>query len=223
MIRLFPAASMALLVLESAVVLGQEVSIPQSVLDAQLADLVELYEGTYRSNPEDGVREASPILLRVLRVAPPPGRRYALYAEMRHDGEQGDIYRQRLLVFDESPDRAGNSMSALSFSDPQAAAALIADPGLVAEGKVTTRPALGPGCDMRFAPAGGEGFLGRIEPGECVVTGKRGDRRRIEGETLLRPDAIEQLERGYDADMKLLFGNPDGTRYVWPRVPEGGS
>lgn len=185
-------------------------------LDAELAELVKLYTGTYLSAPGEGARDARPILMRVVPVTPPAGRRHALYSEMRHDGPQGDLYRQRLLVFDETPGRSANVMTALSFTDGAAAAGLIGDPGLVAAGTVATGPALAPGCDMRFRREG-DGFLGRIEPSTCVITGKSGELRRIEGETLLRAQAIEQLERGYDADMKLLFGNPDGVRYVWPR------
>ena len=186
-------------------------------LDAELAALVDLYQGVYLSEPAEGVRGDRPILMRVMAVDPPPGRRYALYMELRHDGEQGEVYRQRLLVFDESPGRTGNSMTALGLANPQAAQALAHNPRLVAEGRLDTVAVLGEGCEMRFTRAG-DGFLGRIDPADCVITGKSGQQRRIEGETLLGARAIEQLERGYDLEMQLLFGNADGKRYVWPRV-----
>jgi hypothetical protein len=185
--------------------------------DQELTELVALYIGTYLSQPDEGARDARPILMRVVAVDPPAGHGWALYSEMRHDGIDGDIYRQNLLVFNETPGRTGNTMTSLSFSDRQAAAALIDDPGLLAAGKLATVPALGPGCTMSFKREG-NGFFGRIDPKTCVITGKRGDTRHIEAQTLLRRDAIEQLERGYDADGQLLFGNKDGVRYVWPRI-----
>jgi hypothetical protein len=187
-----------------------------SPADQELAELIALYIGTYLSPPDEGVRDARPILLRVVEVSPPPGYRRALYSEMRHDGANGDIYRQNLLVFDENPGRTGNTMTSLSFTDRQAAAALIQDPGLLATGRLSTTEALGPGCTMSFRREG-EGYFGRIAPESCVITGKRGDVRHIEAQTLLRRDAIEQLERGFGADGQLLFGNRDGVRYVWPK------
>lgn len=185
--------------------------------DQELTELIALYVGTYLSPADEGARESRPIHLRVLAVKPPPGRARALYSEMRHDGPDGELYRQSLLVFDETPGRAGNTMTSLSFSDRQAATALVDDPGLVAAGRLETRVALGTGCTMHFRREG-EGFLGRIDPATCVITGKRGDTRHIEAQTFLRRDAIEQLERGYGADGQLLFGNPEGIRYVWPRI-----
>ena len=188
-----------------------------STADQELAELIALYIGTYLSPPDEGVRDSRPILLRVVAVDPPPGHSRALYSEMRHDGADGDIYRQSLLVFDESPGRSGNTMTSLAFTDRTAAAKLIEDPGLLAAGRLSTVEALGPGCTMTFRREG-EGFFGRIAPESCVITGKRGDARHIEAQTLLRQDAIEQLERGFGADGQLLFGNRDDARYVWPRI-----
>lgn len=188
-----------------------------STADQELSELVALYIGTYLSPPDEGARDSRPILLRVVAVDPPPGHSRALYSEMRHDGADGEIYRQSLLVFDENPGRTGNTMSSLAFTDRQAAAALIHDPSLLAAGRLSTAAALSPGCTMSFRREG-EGFFGRMAPESCVITGKRGDTRYIEVQTLLRRDAIEQLERGFSADGQLLFGNKGGVRYVWPRI-----
>lgn len=189
--------------------------------DQELNELIALYVGSYLSKPNEGARDGRPIFLHVVAVDPPPGHSHALYAEMRHDSADGELYRQNLLLFDEDPARSVNSAASLAFSDREAAAALVLQPDLVATGRLHTVPALGPGCDMQFKREG-SGYLGRIDPATCVITGKRGDIRRIEAQTLLRRDAIEQLERGYSADGKLMFGNPDGVRYVWPRIGAGG-
>lgn len=185
--------------------------------DQELEELLALYVGSYLSKPNEGARDGRPIFLRVVAVDPPAGHHHALYAEMRHDSADGELYRQTLVLFNEDPARSGNSATSLKFTDREAAAAFVHQPDLVATGRLQTVPALGPGCDMRFKREGNT-FFGRIDPATCVITGKRGDQRHIETQTLLRRDAVEQLERGYDADGKLLFGNPDGVRYVWPRV-----
>lgn len=186
-----------------------------SRLDRELEALVTLYEGAYKSKPEEGAREGTATLFRVVRVTPPEGRRFALYAEMRKDNENGEVTRQRLYVFDESPDRVTNRMTALSFADPKAAEELIAHPERAAG--LATTDALGAGCATVWT-ADGMGFAGKIDPNLCIITGKRGDTRKIEAITLLRHADIELLERGYDLDGKLLFGNPDGKLYVWPRL-----
>jgi hypothetical protein len=185
--------------------------------DQELNELIGLYVGTYLSAADEGARDSRPILLRVVGIDPPAGYSRALYSEMRHDSASGDIYRQSLLVFDENPERKGNTMTSLAFTDRQAAADLIRDPGLLAAGHLSTTAALAPGCTTHFIREG-DGFFGRIDPDTCVITGKRGDIRHIESQTLLRRDAIEQLERGYDDKGQLLFGNKDGVRYVWPRI-----
>ena len=188
-----------------------------SPADQELAELIALYIGTYLSRPDQGARDARPILMRVTAIEPPPGHRQALYMEMRHDGADGDIYRQSLLLFDETPGRTGNTVTSLAFADREAATGLLSNPGLLAAGRLSTVAALAPGCTMHFKREG-EGFFGRIDPKTCVIAGKRGDIRHIEAEAFLQRDAIEQLERGYGPDGQLLFGNPDGVRYVWPRI-----
>lgn len=186
-------------------------------LDQELTALVALYAGSYMSGPEEGARQSRPILLRVVPVKPPPGHSRALYSEMRHDGAGGELYRQNLLVFDEAPDRTFNSMTALNFVDRDAATKLLDDPAALAADHLATTPGLGQGCAMRFTRQA-EGFLGRINPDTCVIKSRNGDMRHIESETFLRRDTIEQLERGYSPEGALLFGNPDGVRYIWPRL-----
>lgn len=185
--------------------------------DNDLQALIMLFTGSYMSEPTEGARESRPILLRVVTIEPPPGYRHAMYSEMRHDGPDGDIYRQNLLLFDESPGRDGNTMTALNFTDRDTAAGLLQDPALLATGQLATTENLGPGCSMHFR-RDGKRFLGRIEPAHCMITSRNGGTLHIEAETLLRADAIEQLERGFSPDGQLMFGNSDGRRYVWPRL-----
>lgn len=191
---------------------------PQAALDSELDALVRLYIGTYLSPPDEGARPDSATFYRIVPIDPPPGVRHALYAEMRRGDASGAVTRQRLFLFDETPGRAGNRLIAHSFTDPKAAEALIGDHTLVARGALAHGRSLEPaGCDMAFRREG-ERFIGRIEAADCAITGRRGDPLRLESETVLTPDAIEQIERGYGPDGALRFGNPEGRRYVWPRV-----
>jgi hypothetical protein len=191
----------------------------ESRLDKELNTLVALYAGAYLSPVTEGARPDAATFYRVVAIAPPAGARHALYAEMRRGDAQGPVIRQRLFLFDESPGRSVNRLIAHSFADPAAAEALVRDPALVAAGRLAHARSLEPaGCDMIFRPREG-GFVGRIEATDCAITGRRGDTLRLESETVLGVGAIEQIERGFGPDGGLRFGNPEGRRYVWPRVP----
>lgn len=186
-------------------------------MDLELERIAVLWVGDYFSGAEGGAREGRPLYLRVRRIEAPAGRRVALYAEMRHDRADGELYRQRLYLFDETPGRAANLMQALAFEDGSAATRLVDEPALVANGSLATRPSIGTGCDTHWS-ADGAAFVGRVDPATCVITGKRGDQRRIESITRIEADAIGQLERGYDLEGHQLFGNPTDALYTWPRV-----
>lgn len=198
-----------------ALALASCASAPVQPADARLDRLAALLVGDYFSAAEGGVREGRAIYMRIRRVEPPAGKRVALYAEMRHDGIDGEIYRQRLYVFDETPDRSAETMTALAFEDGSAATRLIDNPALAPT--LATKEPLAAGCVTTWREDGAA-FVGRVDPAACQITGRRGDQRRIESVTRIDADSIDQLERGYDLDGKLLFGNPTGDLYVWPRV-----
>lgn len=186
-------------------------------LDSQLQAITQLLEGDYFSDAEGGAREGRPIYMRIRNISPPSGRRHALYAEMRHDGPDGAFYRQLIYLFDERPDRSENRMLAYGVSAPELAAELVKDREGYARGDVETTSPLSDDCYMVWEPSEG-GFTSWIDPDRCVITGKRGDQRRIEARTEITTHSIGQLERGYSLERELLFGNPDGELYIWPRV-----
>jgi len=188
--------------------------------DAELRRLADLLVGDYFSAAAGGVREGRPIYMRIRRIEPPPGQALALYAEMRHDDVRGELYRQRLYLFDEAPGRERNIMRALSFEDGAAASRLVEDPAALRRDGLRTTDPLGAGCNTTWR-ADGTAFVGRVEPAACEITGRRGDRRRIESITRIAAGSIGQLERGFDLEGRLLFGNPTDELYVWPRVAAG--
>ena len=181
-------------------------------LEARTASMV----GDYLSQPTDGARAGRPIHLRIRRVESSEPNTIALYSEMRHDGPDGEMYRQRLYQFDAKAS-SPFVMRALSFVDPKAATRLVDDPTLLRMHALATQESMDPGCETRWTRTA-QGFLGVIDPATCIITGKRGDQRRIEGRTLFTEDGVGQLERGYDLAGTLLFGNPTGELYFWPRV-----
>lgn len=185
-------------------------------LDAELQRLTTLLAGDFLSAPDGGAREGRPLHLRIRPVDPPAGRRFALYAEMRHDDADGELYRQRLYLFDESPDRGANLMQSLAFEDGATATRLVDEPTLVAQGLLALKPPMAAGCDTVWS-ADRDAFVGRVDPATCVITGKRGDQRRIESVTRIEAGSIGQLERGYDLDGRQLFGNPTDALHSWPR------
>lgn len=191
-----------------------------SALDVELQDITRLLSGDFFSDAEGGVREGRPIYLRVRNITPPLGQRHAMYAEMRHDGPAGPHYRQLIYLFDESATRTENRMQAYRVTDADAGASLIEDRSVFARGGVETSEPLSEDCYTSWSRSE-IGYASWIDPARCVIIGKRGDQRRIESRTEISKDAIGQLERGYTLDNELLFGNPDGEQYIWPRVNPG--
>jgi CpeT/CpcT family (DUF1001) len=181
-----------------------------------LGELSGLLVGDYFSAADGGVREGRPIYMRIRSIDSPLKGSVALFAEMRHDGREGELYRQRVYLFDRGQ-AVPITMRALVFDDPVAASGLVDDPTLWVRKGLSTRPALPDGCDTRWIRQH-SGFLGSVDPATCVITGKRGDQRRIESKTLITPESIGQLERGFDMDGKLLFGQSKDEFYVWPRM-----
>ena len=191
-----------------------------SPLDVELQEIARLMSGDYFSDAEGGAREGRPIYMRVRNIVPPFGKRHAMYAEMRHDGPDGDFYRQLVYLFDEANARSENRMQAYRVADKKAAAKLIEDPSAFADGKVETTSPLSEDCYTVWSPTAA-GYTSWIDPDRCIITGRRGEQRRIESRTDITPDAIAQLERGYSLERELLFGNPTGEQYIWPRVSPG--
>jgi hypothetical protein len=138
---------------------------------------------------------------------------------MRHDGPAGPIYRQSVFLFEAGDDGVRLRMLARGLKDAATAHSLFADPSLVRSGVLELSDALGPGCAMEWR-LDRDGYLGHIAPEACVITGRRGDQRRIESFTRIGPHAIEHAEYGYDMEGKLLFGGPPGQRYIWARAPD---
>lgn len=199
---------------------GPTVNLKQSeptALDIELQALIRDLKGDYFSDADGGAREGRPIYQRIRSIVPPEGHRYAMYSEMRHDGPDGAFYRQLIYLFDEAADRSENRMQALRVTDPEAAARLIDRPEGLAAGTVETTAGISDDCYTVWTPMDG-GFSGWIDPQRCVITGRRGDQRRIESRTEITSDAIGQLERGYSLDGELLFGTPTDDPYIWPRV-----
>lgn len=193
-----------------------------TLLDRELCEITALFAGDYVSEVEDGAREGRSIYMRVRNISAPDGADHAMYSEMRHDGPDGEFYRQVIYLFDETADRSENRMTAMRVSDADTATRLLNEPDLFARGGVETEPALSEDCYAVWTKSD-MGFESWIDPDRCIITGRRGDQRRIEARTQITAQAIGQLERGYTLEGELLFGNPDGDLYVWPRVIQGAS
>ena len=66
--------------------------------DIELQEITRLLSGDYFSDADGGARQGRPIYMRVRNITPPIGRRHAMYTEMRHDGPDGDHYRQLIFL-----------------------------------------------------------------------------------------------------------------------------
>ena len=138
-----------------------------------------------------------------VRIHAPPLGEWVFYQQL-NQGEK--VYRQRILVL--SDQDGVISQRAYSLKQPEAFVDACAEHqvfrGLSWEALV---PVLQADCEMlwRENVAGYEGY---VDPSVCRITSKRtGKPRRIEARAVLKDNRLGLEERGFDDDMKQLFGS----------------
>jgi hypothetical protein len=208
---LFFASCLALLGLLSACA-GQQKTASFETLKTQL---IAAYVGEFRSGPAAAIASDPRAIIMQSREVLTAESEPALFVELRYDDAEKTLYRQRMYVFSAGEVAGEITMRALAFADPEQAALLMQQPRYLLSAALQVTEPLGPGCAMRWQKSA-EAWTGNISPERCLITGKRGNQLRIEAITILRADAIGQLERGFDMQGKRTFGS-DGAQLNWWR------
>lgn len=184
-----------------------------------LNDIANAMEGRYDTHPA-GIETSTSVDDRLVdtrrRVDAPSLGAVVFYLQLNTGGNL-DLYRQRILVFEEMETGVVQNAYTLReperFVDARAGASVLT--GITA---ADIEPMFETGCGQRWEPTK-DGFFGYTDPRTCrIISSRTGKPRRIEAETLLDGDRLELAERGYDDDMNTLFGSPAGERTVLYRV-----
>lgn len=184
---------------------------PATAAESTLDRLTRLMTGTFESTGSE-----PPFVQRRIRIDAPAIGDHVFYLQI-NQGEDRQLYRQRILVARETADggieqRAFTIVEASRFVDAERSAMA----GLTPE---DIEAFLGEGCKQSWL-AIESGFRGYVDPATCVITSRRtGKPRGIESEEILSEDGSMLAERGFDPDGNQLFGTPSGEHLALRRIP----
>lgn len=133
-------------------------------------------------------------------------------------GEEEKLYRQRLLTF-RNNDNGSVTQLTWNFAAPEKVVNQFNNTTLFAAlTEADVEQGLPDGCEQVWR-RDGDSWLGVVDPATCRLWSERREQwRRIGAEARLYPDALWQVERGFDDDMKQLFGTPAGEYHKLDRV-----
>jgi hypothetical protein len=188
-------------------------------LDAKVDFIIARFEGEY-TGTFPGLFAGEPatpsvkMWAVVKRVEVPQFSARAVYMEMRRDGPQGKIARQRIFAFNDDADRERNWALAYDFPDGAPYAGAHKTPKVLD----TLSPQ-----DMRLFPQGcelnafveGDAFTLTAHKELCRIVGREsGEPRYVTLQFVIRDDAFTMFEQGFNSDGKFLFGTAEPVRYT---------
>lgn len=158
-------------------------------------------------------------LVRRIVTAPALGD-HVVYAQVNRRADPTDVYRQTIMVFEESAD-GGIIARYLRFADKDAHRDILSDlarfSSLSAEDFAPSLPA---GCepDWRF---NGSVFIGLVARETCLITSRYdGTIRHLQSTEIVGINAIRNEESGYREDGSMIFGVPNDMLYSYNRVAQ---
>ena len=182
--------------------------------------LIDLMAGEFRSKPDDGSSDDQFELLvdrRTVIHAPQLGSHVVFW--QLNTGEDEQLYRQRLLVFEFVPDRDAIIQTTWSFREPGNFVDAFTDSQrLAAISLDDLERTLPVGCEQTWRPAE-QGWAALLKAKDCRIwSERRKSWRLIEAEVKVTAEAYWQAERGFDDAGKQVFGTPPGQLYRLERV-----
>ncbi len=194
---------------------------PTDEVEPDLAALVLMLDGEYRTAEPEKRGPEEPLLCdRRVRVKAPQIGEYVVYMQINR-GEEKRLYRQVLMVFDESPD-GGISQSSWRINDAARFADQFDNDGLFAAlTKDDVKPVMAEEGCVQLWRRMDDGWYGYTNPDTCRIWSERRQTfRRIESETTILPDGLLRAERGFDDDGNQAFGTKPGETFRLARVSE---
>jgi hypothetical protein len=132
------------------------------------------------------------------------------------DGENQQVYRQRLLSFEIEAETGRLLQHTYSFINPELYVG--AEAGSVIFAQLSTdslEPMLEQGCEQAWSQVDGH-WQAYVDPGQCRIwSERRQDWRHIESSSKLDALSLSVAERGFDDAGEQVFGTPPGE---WTRL-----
>lgn len=199
-------------------------------LDAQLAQFLEWFPGSYDSLPQTLEQEAAALPQDehnyrrhsiFTRTDLPEFGEITFYAEQRRwlddPPPEGEVYRQRIYVITPVEERQALRLRVHVPKDQANLLGAWQDPSLL-EGLTPDDTVVWPGCDL-FWKWEGEHFIGRIDPGACTFESPAyGQTIQLEEYLLLAKDEMHFADRGLTMEGEYLFGMKGDVPTIAERV-----
>ncbi|MFK7887569.1 MAG: chromophore lyase CpcT/CpeT [Gammaproteobacteria bacterium] len=153
------------------------------------------------------------------RVKMPELGEHVFYLQL-NQGADLALYRQRILSLTQGPHPHTVEQRTYTISDPKKLVdARTGDERLSALNRSDLTAMFTSGCEQIWTRTE-DGFRGYVDPATCkIISSRTGKPRRIEAETILQGNEMRLVERGYDDNMKPLFGTPQGRSTLLRRLP----
>jgi hypothetical protein len=135
-----------------------------------------------------------------------------LYHEVRENGPDGRILRQRIAAFGDHANRTHNYAIFWPILDSEPYARSDLHPEQLARLRPTNLPYFGRGCQVNVIGEG-DGFLLSADRASCVILYPDGRSRYNQFEIRVREAGFEFFEAAYDLDGKLLAGSREPSRF----------
>jgi hypothetical protein len=176
--------------------------------DADIDRLADLIEGKFDTHLLDQDSPAEQRLVdKRIRLDLPNLGSHVFYQQI-NQGEDLQVYRQRLLVLTDSSGRLEQRAYALREPEWYVDADARTFDTITLEDLDEFMPF---GCEQTWTKTS-DGFRGYVDPARCqIISSRTGKARRIEAESLVSQDKLLLAERGYDAEsLEKLFGSSQG-------------
>lgn len=187
----------------------------QAVLEADMALMLEWFEGRFDNDREVFFAEAAGIPEEgrngrihsiFARVDLPAFGEHVFYVEQYSGNDPDNIYRQRIYTFTADHDANAIRLDIHAPIDVAALRGAWRDPSLLA-GLTPAATISYPGCEVYWRRRENQ-FVGETVRGACVVESRQSGRTLvIEDDLVLTPDAIWIRDRAETADGEYVYGN----------------
>lgn len=195
--------------------------LPKKDLDAEADRILAAFEGAFENRPvvnkdgNDNLRIGG-LYTQARRVDLPAFGTRVMYLESAQGGLGGDVKRQRIISFDDDPERTANVMLSYTFTDSAAFVGAHKNPKMLS-GLTPADMGLFPtGCEMIWGEQTGV-LVGNIHRTTCILPNENpGKSRHITFEYMLDGESMHLWEAGYTPGGMFSFGTLSGLRF--PRV-----
>lgn len=197
--------------------------LPESNLDAQVRRILIAFEGSFEPLMPDSTAGRFENMMRSFftrtrQVNLPAFGSYVQYLEVTENGPDGKVLRQRLNVFDDSPQRAANVMRSYALPDGTKYAGAFKSPSKLQDLKPEDLDAFETGCELIWRETDSV-LTGAVDKSTChIFNDNLNVWRHVSFSYILDGTSMHLWEQGFTPDGDFVFGSLMPLRYERART-----